>query len=289
MRALWIAIPASIANAVPPQSTHFQRRRFVPELTSTVITSFTGSKTRLPRLWAGKEGIGAFSVQQSVDFISFEAGSDGAAGAVSEIEMQKTLRLVECAMLASTAGLAYFLSNLFRFESYFGCFFPLPIVISAMRWGAAAGRKTMVTTALLLLVIAGPLKALSYVLMHGFLGVAMGALWRWRINWGVSILACTLVRAVGAIGFVFLSSWLIKENILNLITINTHASLSYMVAAMGINISLTMPTIYAVFTSLLIVNCASFVFLLHVLYAIILQGLGIKSSLAVPGWMSRSM
>lgn len=62
---------------------------------------------------------------------------------------QKTLRLVECAMFASVSGLAYFLSNSLSIENYFGCFFPLPIVISSVRWGLSAGRKTMVTFFLL--------------------------------------------------------------------------------------------------------------------------------------------
>jgi len=31
-------------------------------------------------------------------------------------------------------------------QNYFGCVFALPIVISSMRWGVAAGRKTMVCT-----------------------------------------------------------------------------------------------------------------------------------------------
>uniref|UniRef100_A0A2P2J2P2 Uncharacterized protein n=1 Tax=Rhizophora mucronata TaxID=61149 RepID=A0A2P2J2P2_RHIMU len=48
-------------------------------------------------------------------------------------------------------------------QNYFGCFFSLPIVISSMRWGVAAGRKTMVATAILLFVLSGPVKALTYV------------------------------------------------------------------------------------------------------------------------------
>ncbi|TXG56747.1 hypothetical protein EZV62_018060 [Acer yangbiense] len=56
----------------------------------------------------------------------------------------KTLRLVECSMFAAVTGLVYFLSNSLSIENYFGCFFSLPIVISSMRWGVAAGRKTMV-------------------------------------------------------------------------------------------------------------------------------------------------
>ncbi|CAI0458755.1 unnamed protein product [Linum tenue] len=91
---------------------------------------------------------------------------------------RNTLRLVECSMFAAVTGLVYFLSNSLSIENYFGCFFSLPIVISSLRWGVAAGRKTMVATAMLLFVLSGPVKALTYLLTHGILGLTMGSLWR---------------------------------------------------------------------------------------------------------------
>ncbi|XP_010257823.1 PREDICTED: uncharacterized protein LOC104597801 isoform X2 [Nelumbo nucifera] len=96
-----------------------------------------------------------------------------------------TLRLVECSMFAAVAGLAYFLSNSLAIENYVACFFSLPIVITSMRWGVAAGRKTMVATAMLLLTLSGPVKALTYLLMHGLVGLAMGTLWRFEqwVQW----------------------------------------------------------------------------------------------------------
>lgn len=205
------------------------------------------------------------------------------------LELQSTLRLVECAMFSAIAGLAYFLSNLLRIENYFGCFFPLPLVISSMRWGISAGRKTMVSTAILLLILSGPLKAASYLLVHGFVGVAMGTLWRLEINWCLSIIICTMARSIGTLGFVLLSSWLLRENIFALIMINAHASVSYMLAAVGINVVPSMGLIYAIFASLLLLNCGSFVFLLHVLYAIFLKRLGIKTSISLPGWLERAI
>ena len=80
---------------------------------------------------------------------------------------QNTKELTETAMLAACTGLAYFLSSLLRVESYLGTFFPLPVVIAAARNGPVAARKTMVATCLLLAVIAGPLRASTYFLMHG--------------------------------------------------------------------------------------------------------------------------
>ncbi|KAI5678749.1 hypothetical protein M9H77_09699 [Catharanthus roseus] len=130
---------------------------------------------------------------------------------------QKTLRLVECAMFAAVSGLTYILSNSLSVENYFGCFFALPIVFSSMRWGISAARKTMVATFVLLFVLSGPVKALTYLLMHGLLGFAMGSFWRLRTNWAISIFFCSIVRAMGSVGYVLLSSFLIDENILSLV------------------------------------------------------------------------
>lgn len=202
---------------------------------------------------------------------------------------QKTLRLVECAMFAAVAGLTYLLSNSLAIENYFGCFFALPIVISSMRWGVAAGRKTMVATAVLLLVLSGPVKALTYVLMHGLLGFTMGSLWRLRVKWSFSIFLCTLVRAIGALGYVLTSSFLIRENILALITVNVHATLTLIFNSLGFNTIPSMNTIYAIFGTLLLINCCFFVFLLHILYALFLSRLGMKASLMLPRWLMNAL
>ncbi|XP_077237715.1 uncharacterized protein LOC143879291 isoform X2 [Tasmannia lanceolata] len=202
---------------------------------------------------------------------------------------QNTLRLVECSMFAAVAGLAYFLSNSLAIENYFGCFFSLPIVISSMRWGVSAGRKTMVATAMLLLTLSGPVKASTYLLMHGLVGLAMGSLWRLGANWGLSIVLCTFVRAMGATGFVLITSFLIRENILALITINIHASVSYILAAIGINTIPSMNAIYTIFGSLVMLNSGFFVFLLHILYAVFLTKLGMKASLTLPRWLEKAI
>lgn len=88
-------------------------------------------------------------------------------------------------MLAACTGLAYHLSSAFRLEAYLGAFFPLPPVLSAARWSGAAAAKTtvrsaprlprsrhshraaQVVTTLLLLLLGGPLRASTYLLLHG--------------------------------------------------------------------------------------------------------------------------
>ncbi|KAL3510918.1 hypothetical protein ACH5RR_030319 [Cinchona calisaya] len=202
---------------------------------------------------------------------------------------QKTLRLVECAMFSAVSGLTYLLSNSLAIENYFGCFFALPIVLSSMRWGVSAARKTMVGTFVLLFVLSGPVKALTYLLLHGLLGFAMGSMWRYRASWRTSIFFCAIVRAMGAIGYVLISSFLIEENILALITINIHASLTYLFTSMGLQSVPSMDVIYTIFGSLLLVNCTFFVFLLHLLYAVFFTKFGMKSSLRLPRWLETAI
>ncbi|KDP29323.1 hypothetical protein JCGZ_18244 [Jatropha curcas] len=202
---------------------------------------------------------------------------------------QNTLRLVECSMFAAVTGLVYFLSNSLSIENYFGCFFSLPIVISSMRWGVAAGRKTMVATAMLLFVLSGPLKALTYLLTHGILGFTMASLWRLRADWGLSIFLCTIARSIGAMGYLFTSSFLIRENILTLITINIHASLTLIFTAIGVNVIPSMEVIYAIFGILVLLNSGFFVFLLHLLYSVFLTRLGMKDSLRLPRWLEKAL
>ncbi|XP_074309526.1 uncharacterized protein LOC141644015 [Silene latifolia] len=223
-----------------------------------------------------------------------DSNFDGGSGQIDDLAhdspvYQKTLRLVECSMFAAVAGLAYLLSNSLAIENYFGCFFALPIVITSMRWGVAAGRKTMVATTVLLFVLSGPVKALTYVLLHGILGFTMGSLWRLRVNWRLSIFLCTLVRAIGALGYVLTSSFLISENILALITINVHATLTMIFNSLGFTTVPSMNTIYGIFGTLLLMNCCFFVFLLHILYSLFLTRLGMKSSLMMPKWLERAL
>jgi uncharacterized protein YybS (DUF2232 family) len=104
-------------------------------------------------------------------------------------------------MLASCTALVYHFSATFRLESWLGSFYPLPIVLAAARWGAAAAWKTLVrmnavvlylwltlkqlTTALLLLLLGGPLRAVTFVLLHGALSVLIvnqTPYWRFRLS-----------------------------------------------------------------------------------------------------------
>lgn len=53
-------------------------------------------------------------------------------------------------MLAAVTGLAYVLATLLRLEGYLSYILPMPVVISALDGGPAAGLKTVTVTFLLL-------------------------------------------------------------------------------------------------------------------------------------------
>ncbi|KAF3785290.1 hypothetical protein EJ110_NYTH28354 [Nymphaea thermarum] len=262
----------------------------------TVRRIHNGFRLPIPSSYFHEWKIRSPRAAQSESTVSSDENSGGGEADNVEISVdgdvyRSTLRLVECAMFAAVTGLVYYLSNSLAIE---------------------------VATAMLLLTLSGPLKACTYLLMHGILGLAMGSLWRlfeimslvaaqynvtvhpdallllWftsrlGANWLLSITLCTLVRATGALGYVLISSFLLRENILSLIAINLHASLSYMLAALGVNVIPSMKTIYTIFGTLLLLNCGFFVFLLHMLYAVFISRLGMRFSLVLPGWLEKAL
>lgn len=54
-------------------------------------------------------------------------------------------------MLAAVGGVLYTLATVLKLQGYAAYAQPMPIVVAAMRWGPAAGRKTMTATCCLLL------------------------------------------------------------------------------------------------------------------------------------------
>ncbi|KAL6538865.1 hypothetical protein OROMI_025191 [Orobanche minor] len=205
---------------------------------------------------------------------------------------QKTLRLVECAMFAAVSALAFLLSNSLAIERYFASLFALPIVLSTMRWGIAAGRKTMVATAVLLFVLSGPVKAITYLLWHGLLGFSMGTLWRVKDKLGylsLLVLNCINVRAFGGLCNLVIASYLMGENIPALITISMHAVVTNILSGIGVIAVPSMNSIYFIFGFLLMLDCGVSVFFLHLLYAVFFKSFGMKASLRLPKWLEASI
>ncbi|KAK3267533.1 hypothetical protein CYMTET_23914 [Cymbomonas tetramitiformis] len=116
----------------------------------------------------------------------------------SEERHQKSVQaMVETAMLAACAGLAYYLGTVLRLESHLGAFLPLPVVLAGARWDSRVAAKTLTVTAILLSILTGWQRALTYVLMHGAMGITLAVLWHRGATWSVTIPVASLVRSMG--------------------------------------------------------------------------------------------
>jgi hypothetical protein len=89
----------------------------------------------------------------AVHAVEAEIRRQQASGLPPPIDFESTRRMVETAMLAAVAGLAYVLSTLLKLDAYFSYILPLPIVLAALRMGPTAA--TMVVTVAFLLLVGG--------------------------------------------------------------------------------------------------------------------------------------
>ncbi|GIL53481.1 hypothetical protein Vafri_9072 [Volvox africanus] len=133
--------------------------------------------------------------------------------------------LVETAMLAAVSGLAYLLSTILKLENSLGYFLPLPVVLAALRSGGGAGWRTMTATCFLLVVLLGPLRAMSYFFLHGLLAATLGSLWSARGGFWVGVMAGALVRMFGQLSYLVMSSVTMNENMFALLLSNVYNTL----------------------------------------------------------------
>lgn len=73
-----------------------------------------------------------------------------AAGLPPSWDIDKTRRLVETAMLAAVAGLAYTIATLMKIEGYLNYILPLPVILSSLRGGPSSAIKSLTVAFLLL-------------------------------------------------------------------------------------------------------------------------------------------
>ncbi|KIZ00682.1 hypothetical protein MNEG_7281 [Monoraphidium neglectum] len=194
--------------------------------------------------------------------------------------------LVETAMLAAVSGLAFLLSTLLKLDSSLGYFLPLPIVIAACRAGPGAGWNTMMATSFLLLVLLGPLRAVTYVLMHGMTAAALGTLWVWRWPWAASVLAGSVLRMAGQMGYLLLSSFTMNENLFAVMVANVHNLMDRLSASIGASGAPSDMAIVCMIFALLLVNAVCYNFLMHVIGHIALRAMGYDVG-RLPGFMKR--
>ncbi|GLC34320.1 hypothetical protein PLESTB_000742500 [Pleodorina starrii] len=208
------------------------------------------------------------------------------SGQQSSYTLEDTRTLVETAMLAAVSGLAYLLSTILKLENSLGYFLPLPVVLAALRSGPGAGWRTMTATCFLLVVLLGPLRAMSYLFLHGLLAATLGSLWSAQAGFWPGVVAGALVRMVGQLSYLVMSSVTMNENMFALLLSNVYNMLDQTSAALGLTGAPSVTAVNCTIFSLLLINGLTYCFLVHVVYRVMLGAMGYQLG-PLPGIVSK--
>lgn len=74
-------------------------------------------------------------------------------------------------------------------------------------------------------MLLGPIRAMSYTLLHGLLAATMGTTWKWKWNFWLSIVVCGVMRMLGQLAYLLMSSFTMNENLFALLLSNVFTML----------------------------------------------------------------
>jgi uncharacterized protein YybS (DUF2232 family) len=184
------------------------------------------------------------------------------------------LRMVETAFLASTASLIWFINFYFPLGPVLRVFFPVPIALVYLRWGARAAWMSAVVSGLLLAVLMGPVRSLLFVMPFGFMGVMLGSTWHRRVPWLVSISLGTILGTVGVFFRVWLLSILADEDLWIYVINQMTDLIEWVFLKLGILANPSLLWIQVVAIAFLIFNNFIYLFLVHIAAWLLLDRLG---------------
>ena len=195
---------------------------------------------------------------------------------VSEPQVQATtaLVLVETAFLASTASLIWLVNYYFPLGPVLRIFFPVPIALVYLRWGHRAAWMSALVSGLLLSVLMGPPRSIQFFMPFGLLGVLLGACWRRRTTWAVSI---GLGALLGSIGFFFrfwLVSILLGEDLWVYLMTQVTQLAEWIFVKLGLLATPSLVLIQAIAVGMVVLNNIVYLFVVHIAAWFLLDRLG---------------
>lgn len=74
-------------------------------------------------------------------------------------------------------------------------------------------------------VLMGPVRGVTYMLVYGFLSVALGITFRLNVPWVLSVPLSAVVRLLGQWLYIMVTSWVTRENLIELLVTNAQTLL----------------------------------------------------------------
>jgi uncharacterized protein YybS (DUF2232 family) len=197
---------------------------------------------------------------------------------------QPPIVMVETAFLASTTSLLWLLSYYVPGIPIFRVFFPIPIALIYLRWGRRAGWMTTLVSGLLLTVLMGPARSIPFVIPYGLMGVQLGACWRRRTGWGLSIWLGALLGCIGVLFQFWLTSVLVGEDLWAYAIARIRDLVEWLFMQLGILAEPSLPIVqFLVLLALLLSNLV-YVFVVHTIALLMFDRLGNPIPKA-PAWV----
>jgi uncharacterized protein YybS (DUF2232 family) len=190
------------------------------------------------------------------------------------IARPETLAMVESAFLASAASLIWLINYYFPLGPLLRIFFPLPLALIYLRWGAKTTWKGVIAAGLLLSVLMGPTRSIVFVIPFGLMSVQLGFCWRRRAPWEFSILTGALIGAFGFFFRFWLFSILLGENLWRYVMAQVTGLLDWLFLRLNILAQPDLLLVQGGAVAVIFLNSIIYLFVVHLVALLVFDRIG---------------
>ena len=192
----------------------------------------------------------------------------------SPLSTSQTLVMVETAFLASTASLIWLINYYFPLGPILRIFFPLPIALVYLRRGSRASWMSALVSGLLLSVLMGPTRSIVFLMPYGLMGVQLGALWKRRAGWLLSIFVGSLIGTLGFFFRFWLFSILLGEDLWLYVITQIMELTEWIFIKLNLLLQPSLLLIQVLAFAMIILNSIIYMFVVHLVALLVLDRLG---------------
>lgn len=120
---------------------------------------------------------------------------------------------------------------------------------------------------LLLLTLAGPVRATSYLLIHGIVGLAIGVTWGLRLPWAMSIPVTAAVKTGGIFLSLILTSFLVGEDVFGMVVAQMSNLAERLCRSIGMGSPAGTRWVVWLMVAVALANSLLYTVFLHIIYA----------------------